>query len=330
MVGEITLKGSAYWNVYAHERLLAVLPKWEPKRDELEQQQRNRRAGMAGEERVIEVLQSAGLPPDTPIFWDVGLPLSPSVFIQMDIVMVLRHGVLIFESKQIAGRLRFVQNPAALQKVENGEVTLVMDCPAAQFEDQRDSFTLWLATRGFRAPVDGSVVFTTNPVIEGPPNLPIISLRELRGFIRSAVQAEPVLSSKDVRLLVNTIEKSRSRFIPYPLCGRYGIDPATIQWGPRCGCGSRLVKSTERRWSCENCKFQGTPSYGHALLDWFLLRSETITVQQCSALFGIHRQSAWRLLGRMRLTKVEGKGGKHTLYRIDYTDFEALNQLLKP
>ncbi|MCW1929604.1 hypothetical protein [Bhargavaea beijingensis] len=48
-VGEITKKGATYWNVFAHERLLEVLPDWEIKRNELEHQQKNRKAGLAGE-----------------------------------------------------------------------------------------------------------------------------------------------------------------------------------------------------------------------------------------------------------------------------------------
>lgn len=327
-VGEITIKGATYWNVFAHDRLLELLPDWDSKRNELEQQQKNRKAGLAGEERVIEVLWSAGLSNDTVIFWDVSLPLTSSVSIQMDIVMMNKHGILIFESKQIAGRLRFVHNPAALQKLENDEVKLVMDCPATQFEDQRESLSLWLKMRGFQVPVGGSVVFTTNPIIEGSHGLPIIGLRELRSFIRAAVATNPVLASDELQLLVKTIEKNRSRFIPYPLCERYRIDPYKLPWGPRCRCGSRLIKATERRWDCEGCTFQGKVSYGRILLDWFLLGSKTITVQQCAALFGIHRQSAWRLLNRFSLTKLEDKYGKHPLYTIDYTDFEVLNQLL--
>ena len=321
------IRGAAFWNVYAHDRLLDLLPDWEPKRQALIDQQKNRKAGLAGEKRVLEVLRSIDLPQGSVVFWDVSLPLFPGVWIQFDILILSCFGLLILEVKQIAGRLRFVSNPAALQKIENNLVTLTMGCPAAQFGDQRAGLETWLRMRSFHIPVHGSVVFTTNPIIEDiPRGLPIISLRELRMYIRDYLRGNPAFTIDELKRLIHAFESSRSRFLPYPLCSNYNIDHSKVPLGPRCNCGQQLVKDTEKVWVCNRCNLRSKVSYRKVLLDWFLLRSKTITVSQCAALFGIHRQSAWRILNQLPLEK--HGNGRQTFYEIDYEDFDGLALLL--
>lgn len=324
-VGEITKKGATYWNVFAHERLLEVLPDWEIKRNELEHQQKNRKAGLAGEERVLEVLRSSGLPNDCVVLSDTTLEIIPGVTIQLDALVLTLAVILIFETKQIAGRLRFVQNPAQLEKVEDGKIILSMDCPAAQFEDQRASLETWLRMRGFSVPIGGSVVFTTNPIIETiPKGLPVIKLRELRGFIAKSLQFIPVMSLQEVEILANTIRSSLSPYIPYPLFRKYGIDPERVDWGPRCDCGYLLDKISEMTWSCRPCGLRIKDPYIKTLMTWFLLRSNTITVKQFCIIFQCSRRTGVRVLNRLPLTR---KGNaRSTYYEIDYRQLDLFER----
>ena len=316
-VGEITIKGATYWNVFAHDRLLCLLPVWEPKRNELETQQKNRKAGQAGEERVMEVIRSSGLPNDCLVLSDISLEIIPGVTIQMDALVLTPAIILIFETKQVAGRLCFVQNPAQLEKVEDGKIILSMDCPAAQFEDQRASLETWLRMRGFFIPIGGSVVFTTNPIIETiPQGLPVIKLRELRGFIAKSLQFTPVISVHEVEVLANTIRSSLSPYIPFPLFGKYGFESEKFDWGPRCDCGYLLDKTSEMTWSCRPCELVIKDPYVKTLLTWFLLRSKTITVKQFCLIFQCSRRTGVRVLNRLPLMR---KGNaRSTYYEIDY------------
>lgn len=314
MVGEISMTS---WTVYGHDRLLAILPEWNPKRNELELQQKNRRAGLAGEERVLNVLHSSGLPADSIILSDISLQMIPGVSFQIDALVLTPGMALIFETKQIAGRLRFVRNPAQLEKVEDGMIIQSMDCPAAQFEDQRTSLETWLRMRGFSVPIGGSVVFTTNPIIETiPRGLPVIKLRELRGFIAKSLQFTPVMSKRDIEVLANTIRSSHSPYNPFPLFSKYGFDAREFDWSAKCGCGNKYEKVSQRLWRCNSCKFKGEISYPKVLLDWFLLRSNLITVLQCADMLQISPRSALRLLKELPLIKINR--GKATAYEIDY------------
>ncbi|MFC7364321.1 MULTISPECIES: nuclease-related domain-containing protein [Bhargavaea] len=305
------------WIVYGHERLLEMLPDWNPKRNELKLQQKNRRAGLAGEERVLEVVRSSGLPNDSMVLSDIRLQIIPGVTIQIDTLVLTPAIALIFETKQIAGRLRFVRNPAQLEKVEDNKIIQSMDCPAAQFEDQRASLETWLLMRGFSIPVGGSVVFTTNPIIETiPQGLPVIKLRELRRFIAQSLQFDPVMSRREVEMLANTIRSSHSPYIPFPLFGKYGFDPEKFDWGPRCDCGYLLDKTSEMTWSCRPCELNMIDPYVKTLLTWFLLRSKTITVKQFCMIFQCSRRTGVRVLNRLPLMR-DGKA-RSTYYEIDY------------
>lgn len=321
MVGEITMTS---WVIYGHDRLLGMLPDWNPKWNDLHQQQRNRRAGLAGEKRVLEVIRSLGLPDNCAVLPDISLKIFPGTVIQMD-ALVLTPGItMIFETKQIAGRLRFVRNPARLEKVEDGNIIQSMDCPAAQFEDQRASLETWLKMRGFSIPVGGSVVFTTNPIIETiPKGLPVIKLRELRSFISKSLKSPAIMSGPEMEVMTNTIRSSHSPYHPFPLFGKYGFDPTLFNWGPKCDCGLLLDKISEKTWSCRSCELNIIDPYIKTLLDWFLLSSRSITVKQFCMIFQCSRRTGVRVLNRLPL-KREGEA-RSTHYKIDYRQLDLFN-----
>ncbi|WP_040226723.1 nuclease-related domain-containing protein [Bhargavaea cecembensis] len=288
--------------------------------EEIERKKRSIGAGIAGEERVLKYLGTLGI--KWPVLWDVNLEISPGHYVQIDVLVMLPAYAIIYEAKNIAGRLRFEPNPAGLYKYdEQGQLKARYDCPVLQLQDEIANLRIWLYQKNIPYSVDGAVVMTGSGIIEKPPAQgKLFSLRELRNDIlgRTGGGGRTI---EELWELADRIAKENTPFIPFPVFPRLGIDDREVYWGPVCEAGTckgRLNRKSRRNWTCNQCGWKTADPYTKTLEDWFLLRSRTITNAQVRELFGISSASASRLLAAYNLKK--GGKGRATYYYWDYTE----------
>ncbi|MET3574624.1 nuclease-related domain-containing protein [Bhargavaea ullalensis] len=305
---------------FALEELVMRLAKSDEKREDVIKQLKNHRAGKAGEERVMDVVRSVRLPEECEVLVDLNLPLASGWKFQIDIMIVMPSGLLVLESKQIGGRLRFSSWPATLNKLDDeGRITLTMDCPVAQLEDQKGNLTQLLDRQGLLVPINGAVVFANHPIIEQiPPNVPVIKLRELRRMLRYWLSQERTTSAGQIQEIARFLRGLHKPYLAFPLRQRFNMTSESIYLKPMCKtCEVPLDKPSERTWICPKCRKPDPEANIRTLLIYFLLGHCTITVNQCMELLSIKsRTYARSLIGLFAVRKI-GKG-RATVYELDY------------
>lgn len=305
------------------EQALFRVPELSREYGELEKQLNNIRAGADGERKVLETIRSVFLPEDCHIIENLNLPLLGGLQFQIDFAVIARSGILLLETKQIGGRLRFHQGPAELRKVDDtGRIIQTFDCPVTQLHDQIGNLHSWLELLNLRTNRQGLVVFANNPVIEEiPAAMPVVKLRELRVQIRSHLSKPSVIDGEKVQSITNSLRHHSKPYLPFPYSEHSKMNPVLLYRGMICNkCGGYLKKQTERSWECESCRIVNHRPHLEMLLTWFLLISSTITPQQCLSLFNYQsHKSARKLIMQLPVTRI-GSGG-YIGYRADYAEF---------
>lgn len=302
---------------FALAQAVERLPAWDPIRSEKVQLLNNLRAGMAGEKRIYESILSVKMHNEAVILQNVALPLMAGSTFQIDLVLVAKSGILLIESKQIAGRLRFHPVPAELRKVdEDGRIQAVYDCPVAQLSDQQQNLHQWLTLAGYQVPVYGAVVFANNPVIEEiGQNAPVYKMREVRNLIRRHLVRKSVIETGELRAWVTSMRLDARPYLPFPL---KGIHLSVDRLGPLCvHCSEPLKRHSQRNWLCTKCKRREKDPGMVKVLAWFLLVRQSIRPRELMTLLELKsHEPARHLLARLPFKK-KGKG-KSVEYFADY------------
>lgn len=315
---------------FALQQAVDRLPAGDLTRADKEQSLSNLRAGVSGEKRIFETVCSVMLPDGVVLIQNLALPLLGGMQFQMDLVIVAKSGILLIESKQIAGRLRFNPVPAELRKVdENGEIQVVYDCPLAQLADQKENLLQWLRMEGYRVPVLGAVVFANNPIIEEiGQDAPVYKIREVRNLVRRHLERKPVINDEDVMAISETMREHAQSYLPFPL---QHPNRSAYFTGPICRhCRKPLKKQSKRTWHCDICLLPDGDPYLATLLAWFILVRKTISPREVMNLFDLKAHKSVRnLMKRLPFEKIGS--GKTIGYQADYgllVNTEAVTQLM--
>ena len=114
------------------EALLRRLPQNHPRYADMENELRKTRAGDNGERILADVFQKYKFPFKHYIFHDLNLQ-STGKF-QLDTLFLSSQGAVIFEMKNIAGRISFPEAHNQMTRtLENGQVD-AFECPSVQLE----------------------------------------------------------------------------------------------------------------------------------------------------------------------------------------------------
>ncbi len=302
----------------AHERLLVRVGSRHRSYAEIKGKMNSIQAGIAGEEKVLNYIRRLELP--WPVLWDVSLEVTPGQYVQLDVLILLPSGAVIYEAKNMAGRLRFEEHPKRLDKVdEHGSITDRYDCPMLQLQDEIANLQVWFHLHGIPFRADGAVIMTGSAIIEKPPaNGRIFSLREIRKHLAGRGK-ERGMSERELWELAAYIRRHNRPYIAFPLIGRFGIPAEEVEWAPLCEpCDGRLARKSERTWYCPACNWKTADPFARTLEDWFTLRSRTLVNRQVRELFGMKSPGAASRLLQFYPLKKEGKG-RATCYVWDYT-----------
>ncbi|MFD2442456.1 nuclease-related domain-containing protein [Bacillus sp. CGMCC 1.16607] len=280
----------------------------------------NKLAGIGGEERVADEFRKHSFSIDHRIYHD--LSLSSSSPFQMDNFFLTHYYGIIFEVKNISGKLRFLDNPAQLIQIKDGEQERGLDSPAAQVERNRELLDIWLKSRNIHLPVYGVVVlaYPKQIVEKAPAKTKVLFPNLIAPFIRNIPQKQTKLDNDTFHWLASELLNNHIMHVPDPICSTYQISKSDILTGVRCElCGHIGMEKTTRSWYCSKCKTSDPLAYQKAIKEWFLLIGRNITNADCREFLHVDKHTATRILKRMNLQS-EGSYKDRT-YSMNFNDF---------
>lgn len=278
-----------------------------------------KQAGIGGEERVADIFRKHSFTMEHRIFHDV--TLFSSTHFQMDSLLLTPSFALIFEAKNIGGRLKFIDDPPQLIRTRADGQIDGYDSPAAQVERNVELLGDWLQARRIQLPIIGVVVlaYPKQIVEQAPAKTKILFPNLIPQYIKTLSKYPPKLDKEKLDWLTTEIIKNHQFYIPKPLCEIYRISKYDIRTGVMCPmCKSLGMNRVKRTWHCPNCGKYNKSAHEQAIKEWFLLFGGTMKNSDCREFLHIeNKDTATRILRDMNLL-VEGKYRNRT-YRMDFT-----------
>nr|WP_249315701.1 nuclease-related domain-containing protein [Bacillus sp. FJAT-49711] len=275
-------------------------------------------AGIAGEDKVADVLLRNSFSIDHRIFHD--LSLTTSTLFQMDTLFLSPLFALILEIKNISGILEFKENPPQLIRIRPDGTVDGFECPAAQVERNVILFKEFLNQVGIDIPVIGVVVlaYPKQIVKVGPRRTKVLFPSLVPQYINSLYHLPQKIDVTTLDLLTSQLLESHQPYIPNPISEAYGIPISDFKSGVICQiCGKIGMEKVFRSWCCPNCKNFDRFAHGQAIKEWFLLFRRKMSNKDCRDFLHINDiKSANRILQTMNLES-HGKNRNRT-YSMDF------------
>lgn len=246
-----------------------------------------RKAGYQGEKNVSFYLQQFP-EQSTFIFHNLRLPRNNSFF-EMDLLVLTSTFALIAESKNFAGEIHFDPTFGQLIRTRNDKKESFPD-PLAQVQRQRLSFNDWLIQSiGFNLPLDNLVVVSNSSTListdPGKAHLykKVIHAHKFPLHFKdcSSKFKTDLLDSKMIRKIKNKLLKDHVP-LSYDVLGKFRLDEEDIMKGVQCpACHYIGMARRHGAWSCDECGHVSHDAHVQALIDYFLLISQSISNQKC-------------------------------------------------
>ncbi|TQR19641.1 nuclease-related domain-containing protein [Psychrobacillus vulpis] len=274
------------------------------------------KAGIYGEVLVESVFRKYSFPFEHVVLHDVSLNSYGNF--QIDTLFLTQYFAVILESKNIAGKLSFQQNPPLLMR-ENDEGKVEMfESPETQIERNIYLLGEWLRIGGVNIPIYGAIVLTNSKIlIEDPPKkYPAILPQTNPVFLRNMPREKVYLEVYALHGLAKRIAVSHQHYFPYPMCSRWGILPKDLLTGVHCEkCESFGMVKQKGGWSCPRCGHLDKLAHEKTIKEWFVLIGETINNRQCRYFLQLDSYHvASRLLNSMNLER-SGKSKNTIIYQ---------------
>ena len=287
--------------------------------DNIKERIRTAAAGVNGENVLDDVFIKYKFGFEHFIFHDLNLT-STGKF-QVDTLFLSSRGAFILEVKNIAGRISFPDQWNQLIRVlDNGQID-AFECPSVQIERNRYLLEDWFQARNLSIPVSGAVVFTkTRQRIENArPHLTILFPNEIPNFLRRRESKPPILDTKTLAHVAGELLKGHTDYNPYPMCEALRIQPTEIKSGVLCEkCGTLGMIKIFRGWGCSACQNVSKTAHRQAIIDWFMLKSETMSNRDCREFLHIpNNYTASRLLGELPLESEGVKRGRYYRFPLE-------------
>lgn len=268
------------------EALLRRLSVRHPARNEIENEFVRRSSGYRGEQSLDYYLRQIPRS-DHFIFQDIRLPHARNGFFQIDTLLLSSRYFIIFEAKNIAGSLHFDEHQLLRTYQETEEA---FPNPIVQAENQQFHMENFIKNHlNIRLPSASFVVVTNNEsIIKYDPNYRKSMQRVIRPpAIRQ--NTEMMMNKFRHKLLkANDLERLNqliSKFVTPPsldISSKFPVKGSHILPGMHCSnCKSLSVLRLNTKWRCRNCRQVDDKAPIHALMDYSLLKSRTITNRQC-------------------------------------------------
>ncbi len=277
-----------------------------PKREVVENEYNRIYAGDRGEKFVMQALEQLQLPYDFYVFHNVSLFVESKI--QIDILILTKYYLLIFEVKNIKGAIEFRQNPSQLiRTLPNGELNS-FNSPETQLEEYTYQLKIFLLNHGIDLPIYGAIVFpfSTSFIKTTSSKTTILLKNEIKNFIRKISVKKEYLSAKEVDQLTTYLLNKHKDYNIYPLLNRYNIPREQILNGVICAkCGELGMRRTGHFWFCPKCKIKNKTAHETAIYDYLKIINSSITNSECRDFLNLRDiyQSS-RILKNMNLEKI--------------------------
>lgn len=285
-----------------YEALLRLLPSNHPKRKIIEEEHRNIRAGLNGEEELDYHLSF--LPHDEYLIFQ-GLRLPE---VQLDALVLTTSFGVIIESKNFSGTLHFDSESGQMTRRLNQDKQGFSD-PILQVNRQKIRFQQWLAQHKLKPIPLHVLVAISYPstILETDRSnshiFKIVSHAErIPTKILSLPQAEkPILSTHQMKKLTELLLKENT--IPsFNILQKHAIHPHELTQGIPClKCQRATMARGYNLWICPSCEHQDKLAHLRPILDYLAIMGQ-LSNQQCQQLLQLpNPQMVSRLLAAMRL-----------------------------
>ncbi|WP_339251940.1 nuclease-related domain-containing protein [Sporosarcina sp. FSL W8-0480] len=269
----------------------------------IEEDLRKRKAGYGGELNFDKHINEFRPTYPYGILHDVCL-MHNGIYFQMDSILIMPDCIVIFEIKNLGGKLTVKANPIQFIQDNNG-VRKVIQSPIIELERKKIFMDRWLKERGVTIPIIGMVglAFTNELFIEEETGTEIAFTHELPIKLYNRSIEKEVLVRHQISKIANEIKNSHLEYNPFPLSKSMEIVPKEIMPGVICpGCNYRGMKWIRQRWHCTKCLYNAKDCHHPLLDDWFYLIDNKITNRQFRAFSHIEDRSiAKRLLKKSEL-----------------------------
>jgi hypothetical protein len=298
--------------IAGYEALLKRLPAHHVKRGGIQDKLNAAKAGLGGEERLDRLLNFFDPPYPYLLLQDMELPDG----LQIDTMMITQSCIFLLEVKNMAGILRFQENPSALHQVTpNGEIR-GHKSPAVQAETAQLKIEKILKLLNFPLHVHNAIVIAyPSQIVENvPPGTKVWSADEVLVRLYNLDVPMPQISLEEMKSLGNHLLAMQQRYNPFPLAQKLDIDLKKIENGVFCPrCRLKKMDRFQRKWECKSCFLLSGDAHFEAVEEWFMLCKPTISTNECKDFLGLTSlEAAKRLLKRMDLVEVGGR--RHRRY----------------
>lgn len=262
--------------------LLQRLPATHPAYGKIQNDLYNAKAGFGGEKEFDYQLRE--FKPDYPhaILHDLYLKHGDFYF-QIDSLLITPFAIVLFEIKNIAGKLHIKQNPTQfIRESASGERT-VLKSPIEELERKKFHLSGWLNQRNLQVPLLDYTVFAYHNelTIENMEAHRIVFSYEVPNKLRSMQMNENCLTERQIGQLAGWLTAAHREFRPKPLLQRYMLDPSELIPGVRCtNCGQLSMQWRLRTWRCQSCGYAESAAHLSALKDWYCIKGDQLTNRQ--------------------------------------------------
>ena len=232
------------------------------------------------------------------------------VYFQMDSILITPASIIIFEVKNIAGKLIFMGNPDRFVRELDTDERKPMQSPIAQLDRKEHFLKEWLNKRGIQTPIQGVVVLAFENEVEllSTPKKHITFAYQVPNYLYSIPLHEGKLSRTRIKDIAMEMKRLHSDYNPFPMIKNWGLSPRDLNRGVQCqSCKYFGMQWKNQKWKCPKCKNHSMDSHLATINDWFYLIDNKITNREFRNFALIKdQQVAKRLLKRSGL-QLNGK-----------------------
>ncbi|MBO0992902.1 nuclease-related domain-containing protein [Bacillus sp. SD088] len=271
------------------EAILRRISETHPARAQLAEELGKRYAGYRGEQILDYYTKHLPLQKHHFIFHDLRLPISNQAWFQMDTLVLSPCYILILEGKHMAGKLH-LEPQQLIRELPNVEESFPN--PIIQIKNQQYFLKVLLEKHSFAFPSSDAFVVITNPksiILPNPdyeevadkvirPQMLRFCFEQMEKKYNKVIWSDNDLSEISQRLL--QLHKPDEP----DLLNQYGIRKDELIQGIYCeDCKQFSIKRINRNWRCQMCHRKDEKAFIRTLLDYRLLRGDTISNREFRA-----------------------------------------------
>lgn len=276
----------------------------------------NVKSGIGGEQHFDYYLNE--FKPEYPyaIVHDLRLKID-GVYVQIDSLLITPYTLFVFEVKNIAGKLTFLNEPNRfVRELEDG-TTKPMNSPVEQVKRITRLLQLWLAQKNIQLPLHGVVVLAYAKELNAPiiPQVDITFAYQIPNYLHESQREKVFLTKEEVFQVATALKKAHREYMPTALCKRFNITPQNISPGVRCAtCNYIGMIRKHSKWFCPKCRMTNRTSHLDTIEDWFaLINDEQATNKDLRNFLQINNRHLIKRLMKIPSVQLINKG-KNSYY----------------